>query len=159
MEKDKHVLNMGILNYQYNMAKTYIVGNGTRTFEVWVPWANGEYFDGKPFVFASALVDLITSHPSSDIKGKISVVGWDAVTSRRICNESSSSSSSSSTDNNNNNTLPCPDIVIVGTTQVSGRYYRGEVEPLDRYFEMYNEETGTVLQDEFVKASYYDYRV
>ncbi|KAJ3085460.1 hypothetical protein HK102_014152, partial [Quaeritorhiza haematococci] len=137
--------NLGENNERYDGVSYLLVGNGTKIFDVWIPWSYGTYYDGRAFVFASAICDIVAENP--DIMGKVTIVGWETVTSRRICNGTDGA------------TLPCPDMIVLGTTQIPGRFYLGEVEPLNRYFEEYNEETGMVLQDDFVKASFYDYRI
>ncbi|KAJ3090512.1 hypothetical protein HK102_003477, partial [Quaeritorhiza haematococci] len=151
-EKNTVPSSLGESNFQYARVQTLIVGNGTnvfgngtKVFEIWIPWLYGTFYDGRAFVFASAMCDIVAENP--ELMAKISIVGWEAVTNRRICNGT------------DGGTLPCPDIIVLGTTQIPGRFYSGEVEPLNRYFEEYNEETGMVLQDDFVKASFYDYRI
>ncbi|KAJ3078067.1 hypothetical protein HK102_004761, partial [Quaeritorhiza haematococci] len=137
--------SLSSVNPRYDLVQSLTVGNGTEIFEIWLPWPYGVFYDGRPFVFASALCDIVAENPR--IKGKISIVGWETVTSRRICN------------GRDDGTLPCPDIIVLGTTQIPERFYLGEVEPLDRYFEEYTEDTGTVLEDDFFKATYYDYKI
>ncbi|KAJ3087218.1 hypothetical protein HK102_011572 [Quaeritorhiza haematococci] len=105
--------SLGLTNSRYDSVQRLTVGNGTEIFEIWIPWDYGFFFDGRPFVLASALVDIVAQNPN--LKGVVSII---------------------------------PE-----------RFYLDEVEPLDRYFEQYTEETGMVLEDEFFKSTYYDYKI
>ncbi|KAJ3090516.1 hypothetical protein HK102_003481 [Quaeritorhiza haematococci] len=127
----------------FEAVKTLLVGNGPNILEVWVPWNYGPIADGKPFVFATAMYDIIAANP--DFTGKVTIVGWDAVENNRICD---------GTDGGD-----CPDVVVLGTSQIPTRYYRGDLEPMEQYFSDYAEATGLVLIDDLYKGTYYDYKI
>ncbi|KAJ3087726.1 hypothetical protein HK102_010426 [Quaeritorhiza haematococci] len=48
-----------------------------------------------------------------------------------------------------------PDI----TGKASSRHYKGELEPLEKYFAKYAKDTGRNIIDEFYKGVYYDYKI
>ncbi|KAJ3089889.1 hypothetical protein HK102_005239 [Quaeritorhiza haematococci] len=103
------------------------------------------------FVTACALHDIVVRNP--DITGKVNVVGWGAVGDAPICNGKPPSPGQPP--------LPCPDVIILGTTQISGRFYKGELESMEEYFASYAQEsqTGMNIIDDFSKGVYYDYKI
>ncbi|KAJ3079285.1 hypothetical protein HK102_003880 [Quaeritorhiza haematococci] len=102
-------------------------------------------YDSLPFIVACALHDIAVQNPN--ITGKVTVTGFGPLAQDAICNGT------------DNGTLPCPDAIIIGTTQISGRYYKGELEPLQNYFAQQAKETGRNVIDDFYKSAYYDYKI
>ncbi|KAJ3083170.1 hypothetical protein HK102_001220 [Quaeritorhiza haematococci] len=96
------------------------VGNGPKTVEIWM--SNLLYermsYDPYPFIIACAL---------HDITGKVTITGLDfnALPQAPLYNVSGT----------DNGTLPCPDAIILGTKQISGRYYKDELESLELFCE------------------------
>jgi len=70
-------------------------------------------------------------------------VGWNENGSRSICH----------------NDEPCPDIIILGTTQIPRRYYQDDLMVLNKYFRNYLLKTGRSLESMFYKNTYHDYKI
>ncbi|KAJ3085758.1 hypothetical protein HK102_013855 [Quaeritorhiza haematococci] len=121
-----------------------LVGNGPKELEVWIPEGWGPIYDPKPFVVACALHDIAVRYPN--ITARLKIVGWAVVGDVVICDGKTEG-------------LPCPDVIILGTTQIAGRFYSNDLEPLENYFSKYALDTGRNLIDDFYKGSYYDFRV
>ena len=51
----------------------------------------------------------------------------------------------------------CPDLIVLGTTQIAARVDRGDLLPLTDFFAGYAAERGRMLSDDFVKQYYYDF--
>ncbi|KAJ3090514.1 hypothetical protein HK102_003479 [Quaeritorhiza haematococci] len=135
----------GLFNYvPWDQVKYMEMGNGS-IVDFWVPWTYGAVMDPLPFVFASGVADVVEE--TKDLKVRIFLRGWGSVADEPICNGT------------DNPALPCPDLIVLGTTQVASRFYKGELEPLDQYFSDYTEETGLVVVDDFYKTTYYDYKI
>ncbi|KAJ3090515.1 hypothetical protein HK102_003480 [Quaeritorhiza haematococci] len=133
------------LDADWKQVKYIEVGNGSKVIHAWVPWNYGNVPDAPPFVFATALADVVDKNP--DIRAKIAIPGWEFVAREPICNGT------------DNGVLPCPDLIVLGTTQIAARFYKGELEPLDQYFSDYTEQSGFVIVDDFYKGTYYDYQI
>ncbi|KAG4106109.1 hypothetical protein H8356DRAFT_1631042, partial [Neocallimastix lanati (nom. inval.)] len=56
-------------------------------------------------------------------------------------------------------TTPCPDLIILGTTQFSYRYNNGETLDLTKYFRKYFKKTGNSVDSLINKNSFYDYHI
>ncbi|OUM58787.1 hypothetical protein PIROE2DRAFT_15869 [Piromyces sp. E2] len=54
---------------------------------------------------------------------------------------------------------PCPDLIVLGTTQLAHRYYQGDTLDLSTYFRDYFRQTGKSIESMLSKYSYYDYRI
>ncbi|ORX54768.1 hypothetical protein BCR36DRAFT_225862, partial [Piromyces finnis] len=54
---------------------------------------------------------------------------------------------------------PCPDLIMIGTSQLSVRYYRNETISLNQYIRNYYHKTGKSLDALLNKYSHFDYRV
>ncbi|KAJ3089796.1 hypothetical protein HK102_005495 [Quaeritorhiza haematococci] len=99
----------------------------------------------RPLFFARAMADLVVRDPT--LTGTISLVGWGNVAGAPICNGT------------DQGTLPCPDVIVLGTTQIPERFYKGELEPLAPYFAKYATTEKSNIIDEFYKGTYYDYKI
>jgi len=77
---------------------------------------------------------------------KIQCVGWDNNVLQPICDD-------------HNSAIPCPDLITLGTTQLSYRYNKGESISLNNYFSQYFKKTGISIESILNKYSYYDYRI
>jgi len=53
----------------------------------------------------------------------------------------------------------CPDLIILGTTQFTYRYYRDETINLNKYFRNYFKKEGKSLESMLNKYAHYDYRI
>jgi len=59
----------------------------------------------------------------------------------------------------NNEDIPCPDLIVLGTTQLAARYNRGETENLEYYFREYFKNNGVSIESMINKYSLYDYQL
>ncbi|KAL6628501.1 hypothetical protein U3516DRAFT_793587 [Neocallimastix sp. 'constans'] len=58
-----------------------------------------------------------------------------------------------------NETLPCPDLIILNTSQVTYRYFNDDTLNLNKYFRKYNKKYGKSFESLLNKYSYYEYRI
>ncbi|KAI9137290.1 hypothetical protein BKA69DRAFT_926515 [Paraphysoderma sedebokerense] len=72
----------------------------------------------------------------------MTMAGWGNVATAAVCV---------------NETTPCPDVMVLGTTQLPGRVSEGLAEPLDSYFLDWSREKGQQITDDIVKYAFYDY--
>jgi len=77
---------------------------------------------------------------------KIEAVGWFDNANLEICKS-------------NNKKIPCPDLIVLGTTQMSYRFNNGESYNLNKFFLRYLKKTGNSLENRFNKYEYYDYHI
>jgi len=77
---------------------------------------------------------------------RIENVGWVDNVNAQICVD-------------DNPSIPCPDLINLGTTQFSSRYYKGELLSLNKYFRNYLMKNGKSIESMLNKYSHYDYRV
>ncbi|KAJ3080957.1 hypothetical protein HK102_002675, partial [Quaeritorhiza haematococci] len=125
-------------------ADYYIVGDGPNTLELWSPFGQGNGGDQIAGVLLNAMVKHLVDKKLVDrYQWKLNIVGWSAVASQDICTSEPNT--------------PCPDIIILGTTQIIGRKDRNDIAPLDQYFASYFDRNGRNLQDDFQKFTIYDY--
>ncbi|ORY73158.1 hypothetical protein LY90DRAFT_666761 [Neocallimastix californiae] len=54
---------------------------------------------------------------------------------------------------------PCPDLIILGVTQLTHRYYNDEIIDLNKYFRNYFKKNGRPLESLLNKYSFYDYNI
>ncbi|KAL6590554.1 hypothetical protein U3516DRAFT_651457 [Neocallimastix sp. 'constans'] len=69
--------------------------------------------------------------------------GWDDNVNAEICKDEK----------------PCPDMIMIGTTQLSYRYKNDETLNLEPYFRKYFKKTGKSIESLINKYSYYDYHL
>jgi len=74
---------------------------------------------------------------------KLYDAGWYDNVNAKICNDDPS--------------VPCPDIIMMGTTQLAYRYNNREIVNLNNYYRKYFKETGKSVESMIIKYSYYDY--
>eukprot|EP00833_Pecoramyces_ruminatium_P014918 jgi/Orpsp1_1/1188950/evm.model.d7180000068455.1 len=72
-------------------------------------------------------------------------VGWSNNVNQPICD--------------NKNILPCPDLIVLGTTQLAYRFNKGETLNLEDYFRKYFKKNGNSIESMMYKYSYYDYHL
>ncbi|KAJ3042673.1 hypothetical protein HK097_001961 [Rhizophlyctis rosea] len=53
----------------------------------------------------------------------------------------------------------CPDMIILGTTDVLTRVNRDEVIPLDTYFDQYSQTEGTIFYQTFLQSYFYTFNI
>ncbi|KAJ3089793.1 hypothetical protein HK102_005492 [Quaeritorhiza haematococci] len=95
--------------------------------------------------FAKSMSDVVVRDQT--FTGTIRVIGWGSVGGTPICNGT------------DQGTLPCPDMIVLGTTQIPERFYKGELEPLAPWFARYATTEQSNIIDEFYKGTYYDYKI
>eukprot|EP00833_Pecoramyces_ruminatium_P010848 jgi/Orpsp1_1/1184880/evm.model.c7180000091362.1 len=76
---------------------------------------------------------------------RIDEMGWSKNVNDVICDE--------------NKKYPCPDLIILGTTQIAKRYENGDTISFNEYFRRYYKLNGKSLDGLLQKYSYYDYYV
>ncbi|OUM70030.1 hypothetical protein PIROE2DRAFT_1979 [Piromyces sp. E2] len=84
-------------------------------------------------------------------KGKIfclrfDVVGWVDNANKDICIKDDKS-------------IDCPDLILLGSTQISTRYYKGDTLNLNNFFKQYWEKNSVSFESMLNKYSYYDYHI
>eukprot|EP00833_Pecoramyces_ruminatium_P011527 jgi/Orpsp1_1/1185559/evm.model.c7180000094367.1 len=73
-------------------------------------------------------------------------MGWHDNAYSEICNVKDKS-------------IPCPDLIILGTSQLSYLYSKGNIISLNKYFKKYYQKTGNSFEELLTKYSYFDYNV
>eukprot|EP01097_Dermamoeba_algensis_P005133 TRINITY_DN3266_c0_g1_i1.p1 TRINITY_DN3266_c0_g1~~TRINITY_DN3266_c0_g1_i1.p1 ORF type:complete len:924 (-),score=194.62 TRINITY_DN3266_c0_g1_i1:79-2481(-) len=95
---------------------------------------------------AMAMMDFINLNRDSAGRQKytfiLAVVGWGDVVSAPICQDKDSK---------------CPDLILMGTTQLASRVANGDSEPLSNYLDSYSNRYFDILTDDFPKFIFYDY--
>lgn len=126
--------------------KWYIIGNGTTQVVLWNPYdiAIGGGLKGGVWAQASQQFVNDTKVNGEEIYSvQIYNSDWGPVVSDPICGPGE----------------PCPDLMIIGTTQIASRVANGDVLSLQDYFAQYTYETGDVLSDDFLKMYFYEYYI
>eukprot|EP00833_Pecoramyces_ruminatium_P009638 jgi/Orpsp1_1/1183670/evm.model.c7180000086233.1 len=77
---------------------------------------------------------------------RIDSMGWNDNAYLKICNEK-------------DKTIPCPDFIILSTSQFTHRYSNGDIISLNEYIKKYHRKTGNSIDSLLTKYSYYDYNV
>jgi hypothetical protein len=126
-----------------NSGKYVTVGTAGETLKIWYPFEAGK--GGSPYIeiLVDLAIDYITQTSVNNTQKYnffIENADWSGVVQDPICN----------------GTLPCPDIIILGTTQLGARIHTGDLLPLDDFFSDYVSEHGVALADTFLKQYYYD---
>jgi ABC-type glycerol-3-phosphate transport system substrate-binding protein len=67
---------------------------------------------------------------------------WGGVASAPICT---------------NSTTECPDVIVLGTTQIAGRVAANDLFPLNGFFNQFATRTGEIFSDNFIQKYFYDY--
>ncbi|ORX82022.1 hypothetical protein BCR32DRAFT_292924 [Anaeromyces robustus] len=75
---------------------------------------------------------------------RVDSVGWSDNVNAKICDD-------------NDPNIPCPDLIVLGTTQLAYRNNNGETLDLKKYFRKFFKETGNSLESLMYKYSLYDY--
>lgn len=119
-------------------AKYYTLGSGSELLELWQPnEPNGGETDAA--IILGALRDSYW-HNLSQYTIKLVNSGWNAIVETDICQ-----------------TGPCPNAMIVGSTQVATLVCKKRLVALNNFFAEYSRTHGQNLIDEFPKFSYYDF--
>lgn len=132
-----------------NEAKTFLVTPESllnKTIDrivVWSPFMDYEGGGQGADVMITSMIDL-TSQENYTLAFELYIAGWDSVVSQPICEDE---------------TQECPDIIILGTTQVAARVYAGKAEPLSDYFNQWTLEKNTLLSDDFVRYYFYEFNM
>ncbi|KAL6636388.1 hypothetical protein U3516DRAFT_774224 [Neocallimastix sp. 'constans'] len=117
------------------------------TILFWTPPYTNGYYD-MTAVFLSAfpvwLEKLKKQNKNNSFCLRIDDVGWVENVNGEICNP-------------NNSTIPCPDLIMLGTTQFAYRYNNGETLNLGKYFRKFFIKNGNPLESLINKYSFYDY--
>ncbi|KAJ3120396.1 U3 snoRNP protein [Nowakowskiella sp. JEL0407] len=139
------------MNSNNSLVSYYMVGNGTKKLEVWSPFNKGSPADSVSVVFVQVAREIVNETRDANghdtIRIKIKQAGWGDVGGVRICG----------IDATTNKTLECPDIILLGTSQLGGRFSNGDSIVLDKYFGKWFRETGIALTMDFLKGTYLDY--
>ncbi|KAJ3056602.1 hypothetical protein HK097_005765 [Rhizophlyctis rosea] len=124
----------------------YLVGQTSAPpVELWEPFGNGSP-DNHVDILTSAMAELVLNNRDSagkdTVSFKLRVGDWGVVSSIAICG---------------NETQPCPDVLILGTTQIAARVAGGDLEPLGEYFEQAVLQGESMPSDDFPRGALYDY--
>ncbi|KAG4101225.1 hypothetical protein H8356DRAFT_279606 [Neocallimastix lanati (nom. inval.)] len=55
--------------------------------------------------------------------------------------------------------MDCPDLIVLGSTQLTQRYFNGDTLNLNKYFNKYFIKTGNSFENILFKYAFYDYRI
>ncbi|KAJ3036523.1 hypothetical protein HDV00_002671 [Rhizophlyctis rosea] len=125
----------------------YVVGSTTTPpVEMWIPFQGG-IPDGHVDIITRAMAKLVeasratTANGTDGVSFKLRVADWGIVASAPVCTVNTT----------------CPDVLIVGTTQVAARVEAGDLEPLDEYFQSAVLAGQSMPSDDFPRGAFYDY--
>ncbi|KAJ3124667.1 hypothetical protein HK098_000952 [Nowakowskiella sp. JEL0407] len=123
----------------------YVAGdpNAPNIIEMGVPYGGGGQ-DGVHIVCAQAAREFVANNPG--YAAVVRWMGWGGVAGDPIfaCNSTRSVKDK------------CPDILMLGTTQIAGRVKLGDIIPVSNYMDQWFVETGKFLKDDLRKGTYYD---
>ncbi|KAJ3039536.1 hypothetical protein HDV00_012112 [Rhizophlyctis rosea] len=126
-------------------ATYYLVGTGPLQILVWQPYSQNGSGGSRAVLGSCARTVAQTRNTTTNedtLTFRIENVGWGRIVSDPIRSTLNGSAA-----------LPAPDLMVLGTTQVSTRVAAGEVMPLTRYLSEYAIQTGRSLSDEFPRSS------
>ncbi|CAK9034545.1 unnamed protein product [Durusdinium trenchii] len=128
--------------YFFKDATKYTLGNATNATElvVWQPFPEDDPDSAVGANIRAALFNLY--HEQLD-KFKVTLhnVGWDGVAKNSICTSNA----------------PCPNVILLGSSQLSERVVADRVKPLNHFMEEYLRANLARMQDDFPGVSYYQY--
>ncbi|RUS15445.1 hypothetical protein BC937DRAFT_92436, partial [Endogone sp. FLAS-F59071] len=126
----------------------YLIGTGPTLLEVRSPFGGAD----KASIMAAALEivnDFVflnrNSNNTDSVTIKLDASDWDHIT-LNICETSPPTTLS-----------PCPDVIFLGTTEISGLAANNTIVSLEDYFAQYTQSNSWLLKDSFSKFTYYDY--
>ncbi|KAI9139929.1 hypothetical protein BKA69DRAFT_594906 [Paraphysoderma sedebokerense] len=126
--------------------KVLYVGDGGKDIPVvdmWSPLPTGEIV--TTLTAMSDFVDATRDTNNAEtVRMKLTHKGWSDVVTEPVCK---------------NDTQACPQIIVVGTTQVVTRTYDGTAESFEEYFADWQQEKGYSFTDDIIKYAFYDYFV
>jgi ABC-type glycerol-3-phosphate transport system substrate-binding protein len=129
------------ISFYFNQYAYVRIGDTSTNLVVWTPfaWSNCE-------AFLLPAIDLIRDNVDANGNPKFSIeikfTTWASVASDSICKGSNTE---------------CPDILVLGTTQMPSRVAAKDLWSLNTLFNDYASDTGHIFPDDFLQKYYYDY--
>ncbi|KAL6590333.1 hypothetical protein U3516DRAFT_572098 [Neocallimastix sp. 'constans'] len=117
--------------------------NEKKTLLLWHPGSRSSFSSSAKFANLFPMWYISQKKKNEIFCLKLEGVGWDNNAVQKICEGEH----------------PCPDLISLGTTQLSYRYEKGETISLNNYFAKYFKKTGISIESLINKYSYYDYRI
>jgi hypothetical protein len=111
----------------------------TECLRIWQPFASWNGGGNEARTLLNATFSLLRTSSISCFEVKNA--DWGGVASAPICT----------------NTTECPDILVLGTTQLAGRVAAKELFPLNGFFNQFATRTGEIFSDNFIQKYFYDY--
>ncbi|OUM70026.1 hypothetical protein PIROE2DRAFT_1975, partial [Piromyces sp. E2] len=90
---------------------------------------------------------------------RIESVGWIDNVDGKICKSEIEKVVENNIEMTKKVTYPCPDLIILGTTQLSSRFNKKETLSLNKFFTRYLNNHGQSFEGKINKYSHFDYRV
>mmetsp|Transcript_16834 Transcript_16834/g.29597 ORF Transcript_16834/g.29597 Transcript_16834/m.29597 type:complete len:1262 (-) Transcript_16834:104-3889(-) len=130
--------------YYHPNATSYTLGspaNGRKTIELWQPFEEDSY-DGAVGANLRAALQILYGDDLERYFVNLTSTDWETVGSYPICQAKQ----------------PCPNVVLLGTTQVASRVSAERALPLNDYFQEFLETHLARFQDDFPSISSYQYQ-
>ncbi|CAM9149949.1 unnamed protein product [Phaeothamnion confervicola] len=141
------VTYLNTTHYYHESATYYLVGTGPTVVEFWQPFDDtlgGGKIGGMHINVSATFVESQRFANGSDsVTVNVSNAGWGNVVGADICTGEAG--------------VPCPALVMCGTTQIATRYENGDMLSLNTYLGELAQELGYALTDDFVKFYFYDF--
>ncbi|KAJ3125058.1 hypothetical protein HK098_000614 [Nowakowskiella sp. JEL0407] len=146
LRNTSEIIDIPFRQYYYNEStgiKYYIAGTGSKILEIWSPYGKKADKDGVTMTIAQAAREFCYRNPS--YKVIIRLRPWEDMPSAEFtaCPENRTANDQ------------CPDIIVIGTSQIIARINQNE--PLDDWVLEFYERTGTSIRDDMTKGTFYDY--
>jgi hypothetical protein len=123
----------------------YQIGNKPTVLSMWHPFeeegGGGSMIKGIMNAALRVINDTRDATGAPTISVLIKNAGWGGVANAPICT----------------NVTECPDVIMLGTTQVAGRVFNKDFVSLNSFFNDYAAITGQIFPDNFLQKYYYDY--
>lgn len=131
-----------INSYRYHVlgATHYMLGFGPENVEVWQPFPD-DPFDGPVVANFRAALQTLFKDRLSEVTVCVRNVDWTGVAHLPMCRGN----------------LTCPNLMLIGDTQVPGRVQQQVVQPLDYYFDRYRHTNMRRIADDFPSMAFYQY--
>ncbi|KAG2175527.1 hypothetical protein INT43_001174 [Umbelopsis isabellina] len=134
----------------------FVVGEGPIQLELWSPFGeNGNSVVAPALLLAVNDWVVLSRNTSTTTGGSMATLnGNDTVTVKVVVGDFNSDWMAYCGENG----VKCPDMVILGTTQIALHAAHGTIKPLDDLFTEYTEKQNSLLVDSFLKYTFYDYQ-